>query len=149
MPIIEASGLGKKYRVFYEKSSLVKSFFAFTKGRRSYADVWALRDIDFSIEEGETVGVIGRNGSGKTTLLKLLAGVTRPETGTMKICSPVSGLLELGTGFQEELTGLENIFLNGSIFPLVSKNLCAIPPLKVPVSTNVNGISIFLEFAND
>lgn len=118
MAIIEVFNLGKKYRIFYEKSSLIKSFFAWTKGRRIYEDFWALKDINFNIEKGETVGVIGRNGSGKTTLLKLLAGITKPELGAMKIQGFASSLLELGTGFQEELTGRENIFLNGSIFGL-------------------------------
>jgi len=123
MPIIDIANLGKKYRIFYEKSSLVKSFFAWTKGRRIYEDFWALKDISFAVEKGETIGIIGRNGSGKTTLLKLLAGVTRPESGTMKIGGFASSLLELGTGFQEELTGRENIFLNGGILGMSRKEI--------------------------
>lgn len=123
MSVIEVSNLSKKYRIFYEKSSFVKTFFAWTKGQRIYEDLWALKDISFAIEKGETVGVIGKNGSGKTTLLKLLAGVTRQELGQMRIKGFASALLELGTGFQEELTGRENIFLNGAILGMKRKEI--------------------------
>ena len=123
MYIIEVSNLGKRYRIFYEKNSLVKTFFAWTKGGRIYEDIWALRGLSFKVEKGETIGVIGRNGSGKTTLLKLLAGVTTPESGTMRIDGLASSLLELGTGFQEELTGRENIFLNGGILGMKRKEI--------------------------
>lgn len=125
MAVIEISNLSKKYRIFYEKSSFVKTFFAWTKGRRIYEDLWALKDVSFAIEKGETVGVIGKNGSGKTTLLKLLAGVTKQELGRIKIDGFASALLELGTGFQEELTGRENIFLNGAILGMKRREIRA------------------------
>ena len=123
MAIINISGAGKRYRIFYEKSSLVKSFFAWTKGKRIYEDLWALKDISFAVEKGETVGMVGRNGSGKTTILKLLAGVTRPESGSVSTNGRVSALLELGTGFQEELTGRENIYLSGYILGMGKKEI--------------------------
>lgn len=123
MAIIEVSSVGKRYRIFYEKSSLVKTFFAWTQGRRIYEDLWALKNISFTIERGETIGIIGKNGAGKTTLLKILSGVTRSESGTIRIDGLVSALLELGTGFQEELTGRENIFLNGSILGMKRKEI--------------------------
>lgn len=125
MSLITISNLSKKYRIFYEKSSLIKSFFAWTRGLRIYEDLWVLRDINFDIEKGETIGIIGKNGSGKTTVLKLLAGVTKQDVGTIEINGSVSALLELGTGFQEELTGGENIFLNASILGLRKREICA------------------------
>ena len=77
--------------------------------------VWSLNDLNFDIEQGDAVGVIGRNGAGKSTLLKILSRVTSPTTGSIKIKGRIASLLEVGTGFHPELTGKENIFLNGAI----------------------------------
>ena len=85
--------------------------------------VWALKDIDFKVEEGDVVGIIGKNGAGKSTLLKLLSKVTGPTTGTIKAKGRIASLLEVGTGFHSELTGRENIYMNGTILGMTKKEI--------------------------
>lgn len=94
--------------------------------RASAADsefVWALRDIDFKVEQGDVVGIIGKNGAGKSTLLKLLSKVTAPTTGTIRAKGRIGSLLEVGTGFHPEMTGRENIFLNGAIMGMTKNDI--------------------------
>src|SRR5208282_975469 len=81
----------------------------------STEDFWAIKDISFKVEQGDVVGIIGRNGAGKSTLLKILSRITEPTAGRIRIKGKVASLLEVGTGFHPELTGRENIFLNGAI----------------------------------
>ncbi len=120
--------------------------------------VWSLKDINFDIEQGDAVGIIGRNGAGKSTLLKLLSRVTAPTTGSIKIKGRVASLLEVGTGFHPELTGLENIYLNGSILGMrkreIDRKLEEIVDfsgveryIDTPVKRYSSGMSVRLAFA--
>ena len=85
--------------------------------------VWALRDISFKVEQGDVVGIIGKNGAGKSTLLKILSRVTSPTLGSIKIKGRLASLLEVGTGFHSEMTGRENIFMNGSIMGMTKQEI--------------------------
>src|SRR5690242_2100287 len=84
---------------------------------------WALKDINFEVNQGDTVGIIGKNGAGKSTLLKVLSKVTSPTKGHVKISGRIASLLEVGTGFHPELTGRENIYLNGAILGMTKKEI--------------------------
>ena len=119
MPIvIKAENLSKLYRLGAKSDSLrdaVMNFVKNPKFSKEKDELWALRDVSFSLGEGETLGVIGNNGAGKSTLLKILSRITKPTGGTIEMRGRVGSLLEVGTGFHNELSGRENIFLNGAI----------------------------------
>ncbi len=116
MKSITAKNLSKKYFLGAAKSnSLRDAVVNFTSKRRVRDEIWALKDISFEVAEGETLGIIGHNGAGKSTLLKILSRITKPTDGKAEIRGRVGSLLEVGTGFHNELTGRENIYLNGAI----------------------------------
>lgn len=127
-----------------------------TKGDSEY--VWALKDIDFKVEQGDVVGIIGKNGAGKSTLLKLLSRVTGPTTGTIKAKGRIGSLLEVGTGFHQEMTGRENIYMNGAILGMtkaeITKKLDEIVDfsgceryIDTPVKRYSSGMMVRLGFA--
>lgn len=126
------------------------------KGHSEY--VWALKDINFSVEEGDVVGIIGKNGAGKSTLLKLLSRVTSPTTGTIKARGRIASLLEVGTGFHPEMTGRENIYMNGAIMGMtkaeITRKLDEIVDfsgceryIDTPVKRYSSGMTVRLGFA--
>jgi lipopolysaccharide transport system ATP-binding protein len=119
MNAIEIKNLSKEYFISRSRPLLVKSIFR----RMECEKIDALKDINFEIERGQTVGIIGENGSGKSTLLKILAGITSPTRGGIKTPGRVASLIELGTGFHFDLTGRENIYLNGAILGLGKKEI--------------------------
>ena len=104
------------YRMPVERLSGMKEFLvAALKKQLQYQEFWALDDVSFDVQKGEVLGIVGANGAGKSTLLKVIAGILKPTYGQVKISGNIVPLLELGSGFDMELTGLENIFLNGAI----------------------------------
>jgi len=134
MPIIDVYNVSKRYRkgqtgyhtLREDLYNLSGSLFHLRKERLDADDkkhIWALRDVSFEIKQGEQVGIIGRNGSGKTTLLRLLAGITRPTLGKITISGRLGALIEIMAGFHPELTGRDNIYLNGAIMGMSSKEV--------------------------
>ncbi|MDD5130996.1 MAG: Wzt carbohydrate-binding domain-containing protein [Candidatus Omnitrophica bacterium] len=115
MKAVILKDISKKFILAHQRERLSKGVFSSVQGKKVSTEFWALKDINMEIDQGKVIGVIGRNGAGKTTLLNLLAGIATPTTGKIEICGRVSSLLTLGAGFQDELTGEENIYLNSSI----------------------------------
>lgn len=123
MAAISLSSVGKRYRITNDDTLFVRQLLKSITGRREVRELWALRDIDLEVQEGESVGIIGRNGSGKTTLLRLLAGVSAPTAGSLRVEGSVAPLIGVGVGFNPELTGRENVFANGQILGMSKAQL--------------------------
>jgi ABC-2 type transport system ATP-binding protein len=119
---VRVEGVSKKFRLYKERNQTLKAAMM-RGGRATYDDFWALRDVSFEIPTGGVFGLIGQNGSGKSTLLKCMAKILVPEEGRISVDGKISALLELGAGFHPELSGRENVYLNGSILGLSRKQI--------------------------
>lgn len=114
---ITLEDVGLRYRIYNERvSTLKEAFINYLNRRNDYTDLWALRGVSLRVPTGEVIGIIGRNGSGKSTMLKIISGILRPTEGRCTVSGKVTAMIELGAGFSPELTGRENLYLNGALF---------------------------------
>ncbi len=152
-PAIQLIGISKKYELHHDKPTLVEKF---VKGRNE--TFWALRDINLEVSKGEKIGIIGPNGSGKTTLLKIMAGIATPTSGTVQTYGRVVSLIDLEAGFHPDLTGYQNIYLNGMLVGLHKyeieakiRDIIAFADLRqfidAPLFTYSSGMALRLGFA--
>ena len=122
--IIRANDISMRYLMTYDRIQSIKEYVVqLLRGKIKYEEFWALKNVSFEVERGEVVGIIGHNGAGKSTLLKVISGILKPTGGSLEVHGNVVPMLELGSGFDHDLTGRENIFLNGSILGYSEKYL--------------------------
>jgi ABC-2 type transport system ATP-binding protein len=119
---VDVRDVSKRFRLAHGKHNSLKER-VIHRGRVPHEDFWALKDVSIEVKEGETVGILGRNGSGKSTLLKCICGILQPTSGEVAVRGKLAGLLELGAGFQQDLSGRENIYLNGSLLGMTKKEI--------------------------
>src|SRR5437667_12034878 len=157
MSHVEFQGVSKSYSIYDSPGDRLKELIS-PRRRQFHRDFWALRDISFDIRPGETFCIVGENGSGKSTLLQMVAGILRPTSGTVSVTGRVSALLELGSGFNPEFSGRDNVYLNGSILGLstrqIDEKFRAIEDfaeigdfIHQPVKTYSSGMVVRLAFA--
>ena len=155
--VIQVKNLTKMYKLYDKPSDRLKEALGLTK-KKLYKEHYALRDVNFDIQEGECVGIIGTNGSGKSTILKIITGVLAPTTGEVKVNGRISALLELGAGFNMEYSGLENVYLNGTMIGFSEEEIDAKLDdilafadigdyIHQPVKTYSSGMFVRLAFA--
>lgn len=157
-PIIEIKGIGKRYNISHQRggyialrdifANILRNPFKFVSHKAKQIvgitikeDFWALKNVSFDVMRGEVIGIIGGNGAGKSTLLKILTGITPPTEGEIQMHGRVASLLEVGTGFHPELTGRENIFLNGAIMGMEKKEIAR----KFDEIVEFSGVEKFLD----
>ena len=144
-PILEIQNISKKYRIQHQAGgylSLRERMLSSLKFQRDEVeDFWALKDVSFEVNAGESIGIIGRNGAGKSTLLKILSKITPPTNGRIVTRGRIASLLEVGTGFHPELTGRENIFFNGSLLGMKRKEIAT----KFDEIVDFSGVEKFLD----
>ena len=154
---IRLRGVSRSFRIVHDRNQTLKEVLIRRK-RTTSTELWALRHVDLDIEPGQAVGLIGQNGTGKSTLLKLVAGILRPQTGTVETAGAISSMLELGAGFHPDFSGRENVYLNGSIHGLSDRmveerfdDILAFGELHdfidMPVRTYSSGMYMRLAFA--
>lgn len=114
-PVIAFDNVSKRFVINHQRTSLQEKLTGIVRPRPPTEAFWALRDVSFSVEKGESIGLIGHNGAGKSTALKLMTRILEPSSGTVTIDGRVAALLELGSGFHPDLSGRENVFLYGSL----------------------------------
>jgi lipopolysaccharide transport system ATP-binding protein len=163
-PILEIQNVSKKFRINREQQPYlsmrdsITNFFKSPFSRESRDDFWALRDVSFDVMPGDTIGIIGKNGAGKSTLLKVLSRITPPTSGKIISRGRIASLLEVGTGFHPELSGRENVYMNGSILGMkrteINKNFDAIVDfagvekfIDTPLKHYSSGMQLRLAFA--
>lgn len=159
-PIIEVHDVSRRFVLHHERPKTFHELFVRTleRDRGSREDFWALRDVNLIVYPGDAVGIIGRNGSGKSTLLKMIAGLMQPSSGTVTVYGSVAALLEVGAGFHPDLSGRENIYLNGAFLGITKKRLAKIVPdiiafselehfIDVPVKHYSSGMYMRLGFS--
>ena len=147
-PVIQISGLSKCYRIGeYSSDTQLREAIVHAMSKlirreqREKQIIWAVRDVSFQVQQGEVLGIVGRNGAGKSTLLKLLSRITAPSSGSIKAAGRIASLLEVGTGFHEELTGRENILLNGSILGMKRREIIQ----RLDQIVDFSGINEFID----
>ncbi len=156
-PAVEFSGVSKSYSIYAAPRDRLKEL-ATLNQRSFHTDYWALRDLSFEVARGETFCIVGENGSGKSTLLQICAGILQATTGQVKVNGRVAALLELGSGFNPEFSGRDNVYLNGAILGFSSKEmdrrLSDIEAfaeigdfIRQPVKTYSTGMTVRLAFA--
>lgn len=157
--IIEVRNVGMRFNLEEERTDTIKEFFLkLAKRQLHFNEYWALKDVSFTVQPGEAVALIGRNGSGKSTLLKLIAGVLSPTRGKVITRGEIAPLIELGAGFDYDLTGRENVFLNGAVMgldrPFMEKHFDEILEfselgrfIDVPVKNYSSGMTARLGFS--
>ncbi len=154
---IRLAGVTRTFRLYHDRGRTLKEALI-RRGRSTYDERYALRDVDLEIGPGERVGIMGRNGSGKSTMLKLIAGILPPQVGDIEVSGHVSSMLELGSGFHPDFTGRENVYLNGTIHGLTRHEIeerfddivafAEIPDyIDMPVRTYSSGMQLRLAFA--
>ena len=155
--VISVSHLNKMYKLYDKPMDRLKESLGLSK-KKKYKEHYALRDVSFNVKRGETVGIIGTNGSGKSTILKIITGVLNPTDGDITVDGRISALLELGAGFNMEYSGLENVYLNGTMIGFskeeIDKKLDEILNfadigdfIHQPVKTYSSGMFVRLAFA--
>ncbi len=157
MPAVAFSRVSKSYSIYAAPRDRLKELATFNS-RKFHTDFWALRDVSFEVERGETFCVVGENGCGKSTLLQICAGILAPSSGSIETHGRIAALLELGSGFNPEFSGRDNVYLNGAILGFSEKEMDRRYPdieafaeigdfINLPVKTYSSGMSVRLAFA--